>query len=145
MKANPFIVPAIITTLLTVFYLVSPSRAQVDEPAGAFVRVDELARQVDPPSVVTVTTNAQTVITGNTATGEGRVLLRTVQNTGTNAVLFAINATVSLTNYHGILAGGVAVRDGLGSVLDLSRAGTAYLSVMTASGTSVVAIANLTQ
>lgn len=109
-----------------------------------FTREHHLALSVSSPNVVTVTTTPQTVFTQNLALTDGRVLVRTLQNTGTTPVLYAIGATVTGTAYHGILAGGSVAKDGLGTVLDLSRVrGT--VSLMTESGTSTVAVVELTQ
>lgn len=95
-----------------------PTRGQ------AVVREDHLANAVSSPLLVTATaTNVVTLFSTNASRTAGRVLLRTVQNVGTVPVLYLIGSTnVSATNYHGVLAGGAAARDGLGSLLDLSRA-----------------------
>ena len=108
------------------------------------VRVQHLAADVTAPQLTTVTTNAQTLFTERESPQNGRVLIRTLQNTGTTPVLYALNSTASATNYHGILAAGLVVRDGLGSVVDLSNwRGT--VSVVTETGTSVVSVFELTQ
>lgn len=111
---------------------------------GAFVRLNHLATDVSSPSVITVTTNAQTLFSERLSGSDGRVLLRTMQNTGTKAVIFAIGSTVSLTNYHGILAAGSVARDGLGSVVDL-RNWRGTISVMTETGTSTVSLMEMIQ
>jgi len=111
----------------------------------SFVRIDDASRTVVAPSIVTVTTDAQYVFTANTTyLNFGRVLKRAIQNTGTNAVLYAIGSVASTSNYHGILAGGTAVRDGLGSVVDLSSY-PGQVSIVTESGSSTVALVELQQ
>jgi hypothetical protein len=109
------------------------------------VQVQHLAEGVSAPQVVTVTTNVVTVYSNRTGVAYGRVLGRTIQNCGTNAFLYLIGSTnVSATNYHGVVAGGSAVRDGLGSILDLSRV-TAPVSMRCESGTTEIAVIELTQ
>lgn len=111
-----------------------------------FVRVDQVSRAVSAPSVVTVTGTAQYVFTTNPSVTDGRVLSRTIQNTGTAPVLYAIGTVVSSTNYHGVLAGGLADRDGLGSLLDLSRfPGRVSVMVEGEEVTGTVALVELTQ
>ena len=127
-------------TGLFLLLAVYPSLAQ----PSALVREHHLAETVAAPSLVTVSSTPQSVFATNNAIAAGRVLLRTIQNCGTNAVLYAIGTTVATTNYHGVLAGGAAVRDGLGTVLDVSRI-KVPVSLMTESGTSVCALVELTQ
>lgn len=109
-----------------------------------FVRIHDLSETVAPPQILTVTTTPQTVFVSNPSRTDGRVLMRTIQNVGTIAVLYAINATAATTNYHGIIAGGVNQRDGLGSVVDLGRV-RGSISVVTEAGTSTICLTEQTQ
>ena len=108
------------------------------------VRVQQLSTAIIPPSIITVSNGAQYVFTASTVRADGRVLFRSMQNTGTNAVIYAIGSVASTSSYHGVIAGGSAVRDGLGSVVDLSRY-PGQISVITESGTSTIAIVELQQ
>lgn len=109
-----------------------------------FVRIDAISRSVVAPQVVTVTTAAQYVFTSNPSHDAGRVVSRYMQNTGTVPVIYAIGSVASTTSYHGILAAGTVVRDGLGSGVDLSRY-PGQVSVVTASGSSTVCLVELQQ
>jgi len=118
------------------------------QPApGALVRVNAKAEAVAAPQILTVSNAVVTVFGTNNSTSGGRVLLRTFQNTGTNALLYLINPTnaVSSTNYHGVLAGGVSVRDGLGSVLDLSKVPYPVSLITESANGTTVAVVELTQ
>jgi hypothetical protein len=99
------------------------------------------ATAVSAPQIVTVTSTAvSTVFSLNPSLGVGRPILRTVQNTGTQPVLYLINSTnVSTTSYHGVLAAGQANRDGLGTVLDLSKV-PFPVSFITESGSTTIAV-----
>ena len=46
---------------------------------------------------------------------------RFLQNLGTSPVKYAVNTAASSGTFHGVLAGGNAVDDGLGSILDFSK------------------------
>jgi hypothetical protein len=110
------------------------------------VKVNQTAEQIAAPSIITVTTTPQTLFTTNSSRSGGRVLFRSIQNTGTQPVLYALNSggTVSTVSYHGVVAGGSGSRDGLGSIVDLSR--VPYpVTVATESGTTTIAIIELTQ
>ncbi len=121
-----------------------PSRAA----EGTLVRLNNIAQAVSAPSINQVlpgSTNIVTLFALNTAEFDGRTILRTVQNTGLCPVLYSINTTnISTTNYHGVLAGGSAARDGLGSVLDLSNI-PFPVSFYTETATGVLAVVELTQ
>lgn len=112
---------------------------------GPLVRVNHLGDTVAAPYVTNVSTTVITLFSTNKSELNGRVLVRTVQNNGTTPVLYAINFTnVSATAYHGIIAPGVASRDGLGSVLDLSA--IRYpVSFRTESGSSEISIVEIRQ
>lgn len=114
--------------------------------AGALVRVNQLGTGVSAPLLVTVTNNAVvTVLSTNESTTAGRVVLRTIQNVGTNPVLYCIASTnVSPTNFHGVLAGGSGMRDGLGSLLDVSRVPWP-ISLKCETGFTVIAVTEVTQ
>ena len=106
-------------------------------------------------SGVTLLTVSNTVVTTVFATNQsitlGRVLYRCIQNTGTNAFLYLINPAgsaypVSNTNYTGVVAAGTAMRDGRGSIVNLSRC--PWPISMTCEGTGIattVAAVELTQ
>lgn len=115
-----------------------------DAGGGGYVRVNHLAVNINTPAPITVGTEPVTIMTERISGAQGRVLVRTVQNTGTVPVLFAIGSTVSATTYHGVLAGGAVAKDGLGSILDLSNwRGT--VSFMTESGETTLAPMEMTQ
>lgn len=110
------------------------------------VEIMDLASAVSNPQIVNVTNNAVvTVFANNPSRSKGRVILRTIQNTGTVPFLYLINSTnVSTANYHGVVAGGALVRDGLGSILDLSK--ISYpISLTTETGGTTVSVIELTQ
>lgn len=113
--------------------------------AQTMMRVQQLASGWSAPAIVQVTTNPVTVLSTNTLRADGGVLCRFVQNVGTLPVLYLIGATnISATNYHGVIAGGQANRDGLGSVLDLSR--TSWpVTFMTESATGRVSVVEMTR
>jgi hypothetical protein len=93
------------------------------------------------PKLLNVT-SATTTVPAITNTLTSVTTTRTIQNCGTNAILFCLGGAVATTNYHGVIAGGNAVRDGLGSVLDISRWPGA-VSLMTESGSSTAVITTL--
>jgi hypothetical protein len=113
---------------------------------STLVKIQGKAEGFSLPLVLTISsTNITTLFSTNQATSLGRILLRTVQNTGTNACLYTIGVTnVSGTNYHGVLAGGSALRDGLGSILNLQHVPWP-VSFTTESGTTTIAAIELTQ
>jgi hypothetical protein len=134
--------------LLNIALVLGLAFAATAQPApGALVRVNAKAEAVAVPQILAVSNAVVTVFGTNNSTSGGRVLLRTLQNTGTNAVLYLINpsSTVSSTNYHGVLAGGVAVRDGLGSVLDLSKVPYPVSLITESANGTTVAVVELTQ
>lgn len=100
--------------------------------AGSWVRITHTVTEVSPPQVLIISNNVIKVFGTNVSDTTGRSFLRTIQVTGTNALYYIIGSetnaaftfnqltNVTATNYHGILAGGNAPRDGLGSVLDVS-------------------------
>jgi hypothetical protein len=114
--------------------------------AEGYFKLQQTANAVAAPQLLSVSnTTYVTVFTNNLSVTDGRVLLRSLQNTGTNPVLYAINTTnVSVTNYHGIIAGGKANLDGTGGILDLSRVPWP-VSLTAVSGTSQVSVIELTQ
>jgi len=109
-----------------------------------FVRVDNLSTSVVAPQIVTVTGTAQYVFTASDVRTQGRVFVRTIQNTGTSPVLYAIGSVASASSYHGVIAAGSTARDGLGSVVDLSRF-PGRVPVVTESGTSTICLVELQQ
>lgn len=112
---------------------------------GPLTRINHLAYSVSSPSLVTVTTTAQTVFTANATQDVGRVLVRTIQNTGTVPILYRIGTSdASAAAYHGVIAAGSVAKDGLGSILDLSKV-PFPVSLITESSTSVAALVELTQ
>ena len=110
------------------------------------VKVNQKADAYSGVQLLSVTNSAvTTVFSANASVTMGRVLYRGIQNTGTNAFLYLIGSTnVSSTNFTGIVAGGQAVRDGLGSIVDLSRAPWP-VSLKTESGGTTVTAVELTQ
>lgn len=121
--------------------LTLPASAQQGIP----VRVYQLGEVVSAPYITNITTSVTTLFSTNRAILDGKVLHRFVQNNGTVPVLYAINYTnVSATAYHGILAPGVSLRDGLGSVVDLSAV-RFPVSFRTESGSSEISIIEMKQ
>jgi hypothetical protein len=119
----------------------APARAQVGLP----VRVYQLGETVSAPVVTNITTTVVTLFSTNKAQLDGKVLNRFVQNHGTVPVLYAINFTnVSATAYHGVIAPGVALRDGLGSVVDFSAI-RFPVSFRTESGSAEITIVEIKQ
>ena len=120
--------------------------AGIASSLGQAVVIQQKAEAYTAPRLLTVT-NAliTTVFTANQSVTRGRVLYRSIQNTGTNAFLYLINSTnVSSTNFTGVVAGGSAVRDGRGSIVDLSRVPWP-VSLTTESGATTVSVVELTQ
>ena len=112
----------------------------------ASVEVNQKAEAYSGVQLLSVTnTTPTTAFSTNTSTTTGRVLCRSIQNVGTNAFLYLIGSTnVSATNFTGVVAGGAALRDGLGSILDLSRVPwPVYMK--TESGSTTVSAVELTQ
>lgn len=114
--------------------------------AQQFTRINITAYAASAPTnIVAVSTTPTAIFSSNTSLDQGRVLMRTVQNVGTVAVLYSINSTnVSSSAYHGVIAAGSVARDGIGSVLDLARV-PFPIYVATESGTSSVVAVELTQ
>jgi hypothetical protein len=114
----------------------------------SYVKVQQGAEGVSAPALVTVTNTSVVTVFGSTTNDSvtaGRVLFRSIQNVGTVPILYRINSTnVSVTNYHGVIAGGTTNRDGLGSVLDLSRIRWP-VSLRTEGGGGQVSVVELTQ
>ena len=110
------------------------------------VQIQQKAEAYTAPKLLTVTNGAvTTVFTTNNVLTRGRILYRGIQNTGTNAFLYLIGSTnVSSTNFTGVVAGGLAVRDGCGSMVDLSRV-PRPVSLTTESGATTVSVVELTQ
>jgi len=120
--------------------------AGIASSLGQAVVIQQKAEAYMAPRLLTVT-NAliTTVFTANQSVTRGRVLYRSIQNTGTNAFLYLINSTnVSSTNFTGVVAGGSAVRDGRGSIVELSRVPWP-VSLTTESGATTVSVVELTQ
>lgn len=70
---------------------------------------------------------------------ENRTSIKFAQNCGTNAVKYKIGSDLTgPDDFHGILAGGSAEDDGLGSVLDLSKIQEA-IYILAVTGTPRVA------
>ena len=114
--------------------------------AQQIVEVQQKAEAYSGVQLLTITsTSVTTVWTNNPSATRGRVLYRGIQNTGTNAFLYLIGSTnVSSTNFTGVVAGGAATRDGLGSIVELSRAPW-LISVKTETGQTTVSAVELTQ
>ena len=120
--------------------------AGIASSLGQAVVIQQKAEAYTAPRLLTVT-NAliTTVFTANQSVTRGRVLYRSIQNTGTNAFLYLINSTnVSSTNFTGVVAGGSSVRDGRGSIVELSRVPWP-VSLTTESGATTVSVVELTQ
>jgi len=120
--------------------------AGIASSLGQAVVIQQKAEAYMAPRLLTVT-NAliTTVFTANQSVTRGRVLYRSIQNTGTNAFLYLIGSTnVSSTNFTGVVAGGSAVRDGRGSIVELSRVPWP-VSLTTESGATTVSVVELTQ
>jgi acetyl-CoA carboxylase carboxyltransferase component len=114
--------------------------------ADTYVRVQKKAEACASPQVLTVNSSGVVTVFGtNNATQLGRILYRSIQNTGVVPFLYTINSTnVSTSNYHGVVAGGQVIRDGLGSIVDFSK--IPYpVSMTTESGSTTVAVVELTQ
>lgn len=92
---------------------------------------------VSSPTIVSTTSNTVALAANVTAGGYENVRLRLIQNIGTVPVLYCLGGTASASNYHGVLAPGIAARDGLGSVLDLTS-WKGSVSVAVESGTGSV-------
>lgn len=110
------------------------------------VKVNQKAEAYSGVQLLSLSTNVTTVwATNNLSSTTGRVLYRGIQNTGTNPFLYLIGSTnVSATNFTGVAAGGQAVRDGLGSIVDLSRVPWP-VSLKTESGETTASAVELTQ
>ena len=110
------------------------------------VQVQQKAEAYTAPKLLTVTNGpVTTVFTTNNVLTHGRILYRGIQNTGTNAFLYLIGSTnVSSTNFTAVVAGGLAVRDGRGSIVDLSRVPWP-VSLTTESGATTISVVELTQ
>jgi hypothetical protein len=112
----------------------------------AYVKIQKKAEAIAAPQVLVIaSTNVVTVFGTNNVTTTGRILYRSIQNTGVVPFLYTINSTnVSITNYHGVVAGGSIIRDGLGSIVDFSK--IPYpVSLTTESGATTAAIVEETQ
>lgn len=125
-----------------------------DVTFGAWARVNQLATEASVPRVYTISNSAATMVFGTNGEAQaGRTIVRVIQNTGTNPVYFVLGSTnvplslrtnISPTNYHGILAGGQSMRDGLGSVGNFSHTWfPIYLRSVT--NTTEVSVIELTQ
>lgn len=69
---------------------------------------------INPPALVTAD--------GQLFAAETRTSIKFAQNCGTTAVKYKIgSAMIGADDFHGILAGGSAEDDGLGSVIDFSK------------------------
>lgn len=127
---------------------------------GAWSRENHLAEAVSTPRVLTIS-NAPVLLfgTNDAAAADGRTLVRKVQNVGTSPFYYLLHGTnhlttnivthtlatnISTTNLHGIVAGGVAANDGLGSILDLSRWRFGVWAVCPSGNTTLI-ITELTQ
>lgn len=89
--------------------------------ADGYFKQDKLAATVAAPNLVAVSNAPVTIFSTNASVTDGRILSRTIQNVGTNPVLWLINSTnVSNTNYDGVIAAGTTNRDGKGGTLDVS-------------------------
>lgn len=93
------------------------------------------------PQLLTITAVA-TSVPAMTNSLFGATVTRTIQNCGTVPIYYCLGGTASSTNYHGILAGGVAEKDGLGSVVNIS-AWPGAVSLKTEAGTATVVITEL--
>jgi Zn-dependent alcohol dehydrogenase len=112
---------------------------------GAIVRVNHLAEEVSAPRVLTVSNGVVNVFSNNASRTDGRTIVRTIQNTGTNALFYCIgNTNVTATNYHGILAAGSAMRDGLGSIGSFHATSTP-IYIRSVTNWTEVAVVELTQ
>jgi hypothetical protein len=113
--------------------------------AQSYVKVDHLAKAVKAPQVLTIGTSVTLVFTNNESTTEGRIIVRTLQNTGTVPLLYAINQSdVTTASYHGVIAPGSVARDGLGSIVDFSHI-PYRVAVKTESSSTTVALVDITQ
>lgn len=114
--------------------------------AETYVKIQKKAEAIASPQVLVISsTNVVTVFGTNNAVQLGRILYRSIQNTGVVPFLYTINSTnVTITNYHGVVAGGSTLRDGLGSIVDFSK--IPYpISLTTESGATTIAVVELTQ
>ena len=124
----------------------------------ASVKIQQKAEAYSGVLLLTITNTVATTIwtNANNSVTQGRILYRGIQNTGTNAFLYLIvgpnlagstNAAltnVSSTNYTGVVAGGLATRDGVGGIVDLSKVPWP-VSVITESGVTAISAVELTQ
>lgn len=88
-------------------------------------------------NIISTTSNAVAMPACASTGGPESVRLRLLQNVGLVPVLYCLGGTASAANYHGVLAPGLAVRDGLGSVVNLT-AWRGSVSIAVESGTGTV-------
>lgn len=95
-------------------------------------------QNIAPPFVKTL--SAGVAFTIYDRTQNQKLLEGALQNVGTNPVLYCYNDDCTATMYHGVLAGGSAAKDGLGSVLnlDFTKRNITKLSLYSVAGTDVV-------
>lgn len=107
-------------------------------PNRAQTATDPSSATVTAPNIVSVTNTPVNAFASHTNDWAGRQVIRVMQNTGTQPVLYALGSTCATTNYHGVLAAGNATRDGLGSIVNLSSwKGSVSVMCETSSGTVV--------
>lgn len=101
--------------------ITSPQAAVPNHRGSWELALGQVATQngvvVRPPRIVTAN--------GEVLAKQSRAAFRQIQNCGTNAVKFLIDNVNACTadNFHGILAGGSATDDGLGSVVNFGITG----------------------
>lgn len=91
---------------------------------------------IDVPRVLSVIANTPLTVfdaragLGNSAWKDRKLVSKlTLHNLGTNPLYFAINTDCTSLVFHDVLAGGNAVEDGLGSLVDLGRDQPDFISV----------------
>jgi hypothetical protein len=89
-----------------------------------------------------VSGSATTILTNRVGDPAGYTLVRTLQNVGTVAVLYALGTNASTSSYHGILRGGTTNRDGTGGTVDLSH-WRGLVTIITEGGTGTVSATEL--
>ena len=75
---------------------------------------------VAPPQIVIADNVASEIYNRITNSTDARHTKIQIQNCGTTAIKYMINAVCSAAEFHGVLAAGTGADDGLGGILNLS-------------------------
>jgi hypothetical protein len=128
--------------------MLSPQAALPNFPSlGDEIRAFNKAKscQIDPPRIIVMTGNTDTIFDtrAGSAFGDKKVTSKLiVHNLGANPMYLGLNqdATAALGAFHDILAGGSAVKDGLGSQIDLSKDQPDWVTVKGTAGEWVAVV-----